>query len=76
MEIKQNMSEADRIIRGVVGIWLLAFSVGALLDNRRVIAITTGIAGIGLLQNFVTGHCGGNALLGIDTSTGEACSIE
>ena len=76
MELKQNMSKGDRIIRGVVGIWLLAFSVGALLDNRRVIGVTAGIAGLGLVQNFVTGHCGGNALLGIDTSDGRSCSIE
>ncbi len=76
MEIKQNMSEVDRIVRGVVGIWLLAFCVGALLDNRRILGVTAGIAGLGLLQNFVTGHCGGNALLGIDTSAGESCSIE
>lgn len=70
------MSDADRIIRGVVGIWLLAFSVGALLDNRCVVGITTGIAGLGLVQNFVTGYCGGNALLEIDTSVGESCSVE
>lgn len=76
MDVARNMSDIDRVIRGVAGIWLLALSVGALLDNRRVIGITTGIAGLGLVQNFVTGYCGGNALLGIDTSAGESCPIE
>ena len=66
------MSTADRIVRGVAGIWLLAMAVGAALDRRTVVAAVTGIAGAGLLSNSLTGHCGGNALLGIDTSASEA----
>ncbi|WP_277555762.1 YgaP family membrane protein [Halobaculum limi] len=65
------MSTADRVVRGVAGIWLLAMSVGALLDRRKVLAAITGISGFGLLSNSLTGHCGGNAVLGIDTSAGE-----
>lgn len=75
-QMKQNMSQADRVVRGVVGIWLLAMSVGALLDRRHVIGAVTGIAGLGLLSNSVTGYCGGNAVLGIDTSSDTACSVE
>ena len=71
MNLSQNMSTADRVVRGVAGIWLLAMGVGALLDRRKVLAAITGIAGLGLLSNSLTGHCGGNALLGIDTSAGE-----
>lgn len=71
MNLRQNMSTADRVVRGVAGIWLLAMGVGALLDRRKVLAAITGIAGLGLLSNSLTGHCGGNALLGIDTSAGE-----
>ena len=74
--MQQNMSQADRVIRGVVGIWLLAMSVGALLDRRYVIGTTTGIAGLGLVSNSLTGHCGGNALLDIDTSSDTSCSRE
>ena len=76
MVLERNMSDSDRIVRGVAGIWLLAMAVGALLDDRRVVAATTGIAGLGLLMNSATGHCGGNAALGIDTSGGAACSLE
>nr|WP_245726727.1 DUF2892 domain-containing protein [Natronorubrum sediminis] len=70
------MSQADRVIRGVSGIWLLSMSVGAVLDRRYVIGAITGIAGLGLLSNSVTGHCGGNAVLGIDTSSDASCSVE
>lgn len=76
MNLEQNMSDADRIIRGVVGIWLLAMSAGAFLDKRHVVGAITGIAGLGLVSNSWTGHCGGNALLGIDTSSNESCSVE
>ncbi|AUV84078.1 DUF2892 domain-containing protein [Salinigranum rubrum] len=69
--MSQNMSTADRVVRGVVGIWLLAMAVGAALDRRNVVAAIAGIAGAGLLSNSLTGHCGGNALLGIDTSGSE-----
>ncbi|MCW8172328.1 DUF2892 domain-containing protein [Natrialba swarupiae] len=30
-----------------------------------------GIAGLGLLENAVTGYCGGNRLFGIDTTVDE-----
>ena len=76
MKLEKNMSQADRIVRGVVGIWLLAMSVGALLDRRHVIGAITGIAGLGLLSNSLTGLCGGNAVLGIDTSSNTSCSVE
>ncbi len=76
MNLERNMSDTDRILRGVLGIWLLAMSVGALLDRRRVVAATTGIAGLGLLSNWRTGHCGGNAILGIDTSSSDDKSGE
>jgi hypothetical protein len=71
MDLGRNMSTADRVVRGVAGIWLLAMAVGALLDRRDVVAAITGIAGLGLLSNSLTGHCGGNALLGIDTASDE-----
>lgn len=76
MELKQNMSKADRVVRGIVGIWLLAMAVGALLDKRHRVGAITGIAGIGLLSNSLTGHCGGNAILGIDTSSNDSCALE
>ena len=76
MTLERNMSQADRIVRGVVGIWLLAMSVGAFLDRRHVVGAITGIAGLGLLSNSLTGYCGGNAVLGIDTSSDTSCALE
>lgn len=68
MQLDRNMGDRDRIIRGVAGIWLLAMAVSAALDDRRVAATTVGIAGMGLLGNALSGRCGGNLLLGIDTT--------
>lgn len=72
LNIQQNVGGFDRIIRGVLGIWLVVVAVAALLDNRRVTAITTAIAGAGLLQNAVSGFCGCNALFGINTTATES----
>ncbi|WP_372910197.1 DUF2892 domain-containing protein [Salinigranum sp.] len=72
MALRQNMSTADRVVRGVAGIWLLAMAAGATLGRRGTVAAITGITGLGLLSNSLTGHCGGNALLGIDTSSSES----
>lgn len=77
MNYPQNVGEGiDRIIRGVLGIWLVVVAVAAFLDDRRVTAVTAAIAGAGLLQNAVTGFCGCNALFGIDTTTAESASEE
>lgn len=76
MQLAQNVGDADRIIRGVAGIWLLAVAVSAVLEERSKIATITATAGLGLLGNAVSGVCGGNLLLGIDTTTDSACSRE
>lgn len=65
---ERNMGDRDRIVRGVAGVWLLATALSAALDDRRVTATTLGIAGVGLLGNALSGRCGGNRLLGIDTT--------
>lgn len=66
--MRQNVGGADRIVRGVLGIWLIVVGLAALRVGRRTTAAVAGIAGLGLLQNAVTGFCGGNYLLGIDTT--------
>lgn len=68
MGLPRNVGGADRVIRGVLGIWLAVVAVAAYLDDRSVTAAVAGIAGAGLLQNAATGFCGCNALLGIDTT--------
>lgn len=69
--MRSNLDTVDRIVRGVIGIWLLVIAVSALRVRRRPTAALAGIAGLGLLQNAAVGYCGGNRLLGIDTSAGE-----
>lgn len=63
----QNLSDSDRVLRGVLGIWLVSVAMSALRAGRRTTAAMAGVAGLGLLQNALTGFCGGNWVLGIDT---------
>ncbi|WP_231190146.1 DUF2892 domain-containing protein [Haladaptatus sp. DYF46] len=67
--MRQNVGGLDRVLRGVLGIWLVVIAVAAYRVQRRTTALITGIAGLGLLQNAATGYCGGNQLCGIDTTT-------
>ncbi len=68
MGLPRNVGGADRVVRGVLGIWLAVVAVAAYSDDRPATAAVAGIAGAGLLQNAATGFCGCNALLGIDTT--------
>lgn len=65
---RKNLGEYDRAFRGVIGIWLVVIALGALRVGRRLTAATAGIAGLGLLQNAVTGFCGGHWIFDIDTT--------
>ncbi|ADJ13907.1 hypothetical protein HacjB3_02570 [Halalkalicoccus jeotgali B3] len=68
MNYPKNVGGTDRIIRGVLGIWLVVVALAALLAGQRTKAAIAGLAGIGLLQNAWTQFCGCNALFGIDTT--------
>lgn len=68
MDRPRNVGGADRVLRGVLGVWLSVVAVAAYLDDRRVTALVSAVAGAGLLQNAATGFCGCNAALGIDTT--------
>ncbi|ELY40742.1 YgaP family membrane protein [Natronorubrum tibetense] len=76
--MKRNVGGLDRIVRGVLGIWLVVVGVAAYSEDERERAAIAAIAGLGLLQNVLTGFCGGNLLFGLDTTAGEddACSLE
>ncbi|WP_254763565.1 YgaP family membrane protein [Natrinema marinum] len=73
--MQRNVGGLDRIVRAVLGTWLLVVAGAALLTDRRTTAAATAIAGSGLLINAVTRFCGGNFVLGIDTTEG-CCSRE
>jgi hypothetical protein len=68
----QNVGGTDRLVRGVLGVSLVAVAVGAAVSARRGLAIVAGLAATGLLFNAVTGFCGCNALLGLDTTVDRA----
>jgi len=75
--MQRNVGGLDRIVRAVLGIWLLAVVAGAaILTDRRAIAVTSAIAAAGLLFNATTRFCGGNYVLGIDTTETTSCSRE
>lgn len=74
--MQRNVGGSDRIVRGVLGIWLLAVAIAAHFAERRVTAVTAAVAATGLLFNATTRFCGGNYLLGIDTTETASCSRE
>lgn len=71
--MQRNVGGLDRIARGVLGIWLLVVAAAAYWDDATERAAIAGIAGLGLLVNVVGGFCGGNYLLGVDTTAGDDC---
>ncbi|WP_126661993.1 YgaP family membrane protein [Haloterrigena salifodinae] len=73
--MQRNVGGLNRIGRGVLGIWLVVMAAAAYQDDKRERAAIAGIAGLGLLQNVWMGFCGGNYLLGVDT-TEDSCSAE
>ncbi|ELZ34987.1 hypothetical protein C474_01462 [Halogeometricum pallidum JCM 14848] len=68
MNVPRNVGGWDRVLRGVLGIWLSVVAVAASLDEKRTTAAVAALAGAGLLQNAATGFCGCNALFGVDTT--------
>ncbi|WP_436345238.1 YgaP family membrane protein [Natronorubrum sp. FCH18a] len=73
--MQRNVGGTDRIVRGILGIWLVVVAAAASQDGQRERAVIAGVAGLGLLWNALTRFCGGNYLLGVDTTT-ESCSVE
>ena len=67
--MERNVGGLDRIVRGVLGVWLVVVAAAAYRDDKPERAAIAAVAGVGLLQNAVTCFCGGNYLLGIDTTT-------
>lgn len=68
--VQRNVDRFDRVFRGVVGIWLVAVAVTALRKRRGTAAAVSGVAGLGLLQNALSGFCGFNELFGLEVADG------
>lgn len=73
--MQRNVGGLDRIVRAVGGTWLLAVALAAAIDGERTRAAMAAVAGAGLVWNAATRFCGGNYLLGVDT-TRESRSTE
>jgi hypothetical protein len=68
-EVK-NVGGLDRRARGVAGTLLVGIGVWLFAGGRAYAGVAL-LAGVGLLFNAVTGFCGMNALLGVDTCSRE-----
>lgn len=69
----QNVGGLDRKLRGVTGTLSLIAGAAAVATGFPTIGAVVALTGVGLLFNAVTGFCMMNALLGIDTCSGEEC---
>lgn len=74
MYLERTVWKADSTVRWIIGLRLLAISVGAVLNRSCVVGAHTAIPRLGLVSNSLTDHCGGNALLRIDTSSIDSCT--
>ena len=70
--MERNVGGYDRRARAVLAAAALAAAAWAVTAGRGDVATAGALAGVGLGFNAVTGVCGLNALLGIDTC-GEDC---
>jgi len=67
MRVERNVGGYDRIARTLLAVVLVAVGVWASTAGRQLVALGAVLAAAGLLFNAVTGFCGINAALGIDT---------
>lgn len=63
-----NVGGKDRLLRAVLAVVSTVVAVQALRGGRRKIGAVAGLAALGAGFNAVTGFCGLNALLGVDTT--------
>lgn len=64
----RNVGGRDRALRGLLGAVALVVAVLSYRRENRSRAALAGLAASGLLFNYVTGYCGCNAALGVDTT--------
>jgi hypothetical protein len=64
---EQNVGGIDRYARAVLAAVFLGIGVVALVFSRPVLGLGAFLASAGLGFNAVSGFCGINAMLGVDT---------
>lgn len=71
MRPERNVGGIDRIVRAVLAVALTVVAVSALRTGRRPTGLLALVGALGAGFNAVTGFCGLNAALGIDTTSEE-----
>ena len=67
--VEKNVGGTDRIVRTVLAVVLTVLAVSALQKGKRRSGLLAGVGALAFGFNATTGVCGGNALLGRDTTT-------
>jgi len=72
--LERNVGGIDRYARAVLAVVFLAIGAFALASSRPGLGLGALVASAGLGFNAVTGFCGVNALLGVDTCSWDGAS--
>ncbi|PSP60397.1 DUF2892 domain-containing protein [Halobacteriales archaeon QH_7_66_37] len=67
MTFQRNVGGIDRIARTILAVVFLGIGVLVFTDGRQALGAGALIAGAGLGFNAVSGFCGLNAMLGVNT---------
>lgn len=66
--VEKNVGGNDRTVRALAAVVLTVLAVSALRKQKHKTGLLVGLAALGAGFNAVTGFCGLNATLGIDTT--------
>lgn len=69
MSDTRNVGGTDRLLRAVLAVVLSVVAVRTLADGNRTLGTVAALGALGAGFNAVTGFCGLNETLGIDTTT-------
>ncbi|WP_247010409.1 YgaP-like transmembrane domain [Halorientalis litorea] len=69
--VSKNVGGIDRIGRALLAVVLTVVAVGALREEKRTTGLLATVGALAFGFNATTCFCGGNALLGIDTTSEE-----
>lgn len=72
--VEKNVGGTDRIVRALLAVVLTVVAVSALRKGERRSGLLAGVGALAFGFNATTCFCGGNALLGRDTTGDEESS--
>lgn len=67
LDFERNVGGLDRVTRGVLAVVLAGIGLWATVTSQWVVGLLAFVAAAGFTFNVVTGFCGVNAVLGVDT---------